>query len=302
MRNKFGVRTVLIPVFAVAGFFFVQMVVAIAYMLIVIFSSSFSASGFDPAKMEQLLANATTLLVQHSNNISGIYSILIILMALIGIRLLKHSNPLAVRRERVSAGEWAAAGLLIIGVSGVITLLMAGISELAKYVPAIDTALKNYIELSQNFIGSGNIPMVILTTCIVVPIAEDLVFRGIIQGELRRVLPAWAAVLLQGVIFALVHGDPIQISYVIIPAIILGTVYEWTKSIYVPIALHMLFNFLGAAVPMILGDNEQAGGIFVMAEWVMIPVAVAAVVFLFKMRKKEPLELAATGNAPDMLK
>jgi len=293
MRNKFGIRTILIPVFAVAGFFFIQMIVAIGYLLIVLFASSFSSDGFDPAKMEQLFKDVNTILVQHSNNISGIYSILIIIMALFGIRILMQSNPLAVRRERTSAGEWIAAGLLVAGVSGVITLLMTGISELAKVVPFIDTALKNYIKLSENFVGSGNIPMVILTTCVVVPIAEDLVFRGVIQGELRRVMPAWAAVLIQGVIFALVHGDPIQISYVIIPAIMLGAVYEWTKSIYVPIALHMAFNFLGAAVPMMLIDNQPAGEIFVIAEWAMIPVGVIALVYLFKRRKKDPAEPAA---------
>ena len=301
MRNKFGVRTVLIPFIAVAGFFFIQMIVAIGYMMILFFVSSFSSAGFDRMKMEQLFADATKVLIAHSNNISGIYSILIIIMALAGIHILKHSNPSAVRRERTNAGQWGAAVLVIIGVSGMITLLMTGIQELAKYVPVVDTALQNYIKLSENFVGSGNILMVILTTCIVVPIAEDLVFRGIIQGELRRVMPAWAAILIQGAIFALVHGDPIQISYVILPAIILGTVYEWTKSIYVPIALHMLFNFLGAALPMMLAGNEKAGNVFVVVEWAVIPVSILAMIFLYKRRRTDPAELPETVNAASLV-
>ena len=301
MRSKFGLRTILIPIFAVIGFYMVQILVSIVYLLILFFASSFTADGFDPSKMDLLMKDVNTLLMQQSNNISGIYSVLIIAIALLVIRALTRSNPLAIRHERTNAGQWTAAVLLILGSAGIVTLLMIGIQELAKAVPAIQTAMDNYINLSKNFIGSGNIPVVILTTCIAVPIAEDLVFRGIIQGELRRVMPGWTAVLIQGVIFALVHGDPIQISYVIIPAIILGAAYEWTKSIYVPIAMHMVFNLAGSVIPMMLGNSETAGGIFATAEIAMIPFAVIALVFLYKRRHKDPDPdaFAAENIVPD---
>lgn len=288
MNNKFGIRTVLIPIFAVAGFFFIQIVVTIGYFLILVFSKAYTSSGFDSEMLDQLFLDPTKLLITNSNYISGIYSVLIIIVALAAIRILTQSNPMAIRREHVSLREWLASFLLVIGVAGVITLLMTGIQELAKYVPVIEEAINNYIELSENFIGSGSIPIVILTTCFIVPIAEDLVFRGIIQGELRRVMPGWLAVLIQAVIFALVHGNPIQISYVILPAIVLGASYEWTKSIYVPIALHMIFNFLGSAVPMMLADDMVAGGIFVYMEFAMIPIAVLAMVYLYRRRKRDP--------------
>jgi len=167
---------------------------------------------------------------------------------------------------------------------------------LGEFVPAINNAMNNYIELSKGFIGSGNIPIVILTTCILVPIAEDLVFRGIIQGELRRVMPGWTAVVIQAVIFALVHGNLIQISYVILPAIILGALYEWSKSIYVPIFLHMLFNFTGAAVPLMLEGNANAGQIFVLFEFSIIPLMIIALIFLYKRRKKDPLVIPSESD------
>jgi len=290
VRNKFGIRTILIPFLAIAGFFIIQIMVSVIYLFIMMFASSFTSGGFDPGKVDRLLSDITALLIRQANNISGIYAILIILAAWLVIRALLRSNPLAIRREPVKKGTWAAAALLMAGVSGAIMLLMAGIQALGQTVPFIDQALQDYIKLSQNFISSGNILLVILTTCFVVPIAEDLVFRGIIQGELRRVMPGWTAVLLQGVIFALVHGNPIQITYVIIPAIMLGAVYEWTKSIYVPIAMHMLFNFAGAAIPLMLQGNQTGNTVFVLFEYAMIPVAVIAVVYLYKRRIKDSAE------------
>ena len=287
MRNRFGLRTLLVPFLAILGFFTIQILVSVLYLFILMFAAAFSSGAFDPSRMDQLLKDVNALLISQSNIISGIYAILIIFAAWITLRVLLRSNPMAVRREPVKPGTWAAAAVLMVGAAGAVTLLVAGIELLGRSVPAIDKALKDYTQLSEAFIGSGSIVLVLLTTCFVVPVAEDLVFRGIIQGELRRVMPGWAAVLIQGVLFALVHGNPIQITYVIIPALLLGAAYEWTGSIYVPIAMHMLFNIVGAAIPMLLQGDVQANTVFVLIEYGLVPFAILAGVYLYKRRIRE---------------
>ena len=54
------------------------------------------------------------------------------------------------------------------------------------------------------------------------PLAEELVFRGIIQSRLERSLPAWIAVVLQAVLFGLIHGTPVQIGYAFIMGLLFG--------------------------------------------------------------------------------
>jgi membrane protease YdiL (CAAX protease family) len=291
----------------------IQIIVSIVYILVLLFSSTFTAGGFDPSQMDLLLSDSTKLLYEHANSISGVYSILIIAAALLVLHGLSRNNPRAVRREHVDPGQWGSAVLVILGAVGLVSILIVGIQLLAQVVPAIQTAMDNYNEMSKNFVGSGSIPLIILTTCIAVPIAEDLVFRGIIQGELRRAMPAWLAISIQAVIFALVHGDPIQISYVIIPAVFLGLVYEWTKSIYVPIVMHMTFNLVGSVVTMVVQDMTQAGTvvsiagftadpntIFFMAEMAMIPFAIIALVFLYKRRRQDLPEPALVQGPSDI--
>ncbi len=297
MKPKFGIRTVLIPILAIITFFVIQIAVSIVYLVVLMFSQAFSGGQWDPSKIEPFLSDSADLLLAHSNTIGMLYSVILIALAILALRGLSRSNPLAVRRQRPDKGQWIAAVLTVIGAAGLVTLLMLGIQELAKSVPVIQNAMDDYLKLSEGFIGSGNIPMVIVSTCILVPISEDLVFRGIIQGELRRVLPGWAAILIQGVVFALVHGDPIQISYVLIPAMFLGIVYEWTQSIYVPIAMHMIFNFVGSALPLMFLENETASGILVIAEFAMIPVAAVAMVFLYKKRNAGLPDPATAANS-----
>ena len=39
------------------------------------------------------------------------------------------------------------------------------------------------------------------------PLAEELVFRGVIQSRLERAMPVWIAIVLQAVLFGFIHGE-----------------------------------------------------------------------------------------------
>lgn len=77
---------------------------------------------------------------------------------------------------------------------------------------------------------------------ILVPVAEELIFRGLLYARLRRMLPVWASVLTASVIFALYHGNMIQILFAFPMAIILTLLYEKGKWISYPILFHMGVN------------------------------------------------------------
>lgn len=304
MRHKFGFRTILIPVACVAGFLAIQSIVMVIYILIPTFIA-IAAGSLNPEDIEAITKYSTDLIMKNSNIVSMIYSVLIAGIAILVILALRKKNREAVMTRKITAGQGIASAFSIIGAAGLTTLLFAGITLLAKYVPSVNDALNYYYKLSESFISSDNIYLIILSTCILVPIAEDLVFRGIIQGELRRVMPAWLAIVIQALIFALVHGNVVQTTYVMVPALVLGAVYEWTGSIYVPIGMHMIFNFVGSAVPMMLQENETATTYFVLAEYAMIPVAVLCLIYLYLRRQRDLQEetavFAMTGQANDTI-
>lgn len=82
----------------------------------------------------------------------------------------------------------------------------------------------------------------ILGLGILVPIAEELIFRGLLYGRIRRMLPMWASVLAASAIFALYHGNMIQILFAFPMAIILSLLYEKGKWLGYPVLFHMGVN------------------------------------------------------------
>jgi membrane protease YdiL (CAAX protease family) len=287
MREKFGARTIFIPILAIIGFYVIQTLVLLVYMLPYMIRQTVLKGNSSPADLvvQEIIADSLKYIMSQMNIIGIIYSVIIVGIAIPVILILLRKNPYAIRRERIRSHELIAAAVVMIGAAGIVNLEMAGIQAAGEFVPWVKNALQTYIELSKSLVGSKNIFLIIISTCILIPIAEDLVFRGIVQGELRRVMPGYLAVIIQAVIFALVHGNIIQISYVIIPALILGAIYEWTRSIYVPIILHMIFNFFGAGLPMIFEGNEFAQQAIVITEIILIIPAVLAMMYLYKRRR-----------------
>lgn len=82
-----------------------------------------------------------------------------------------------------------------------------------------------------------------------VPIAEELLFRGYLQGWMRRFLHAKLAIVLTSIIFAAFHFSTKQgwsnIEYLFslfILSYILGLLYEKHRNLWAPIGLHVVFN------------------------------------------------------------
>jgi membrane protease YdiL (CAAX protease family) len=98
------------------------------------------------------------------------------------------------------------------------------------------------------------------------PVAEELFFRGMLYNALRQQIAPLAAVMLQALVFALVHyGCPetsiVYLVAIFVSGVVLAVVYEWRKTLWSPIALHALKNFVFAGpviALMILNSHTPA--------------------------------------------
>lgn len=93
--------------------------------------------------------------------------------------------------------------------------------------------------------------LTLVLTLILAPVAEELLMRGILYRELRRTLRVNipVATVASSAVFALLHGNGVQIGATMLLGILLALAYEFTGSIIVPIALHAGFNLLSTFVP-----------------------------------------------------
>ena len=134
----------------------------------------------------------------------------------------RHTLQSGFRKGLVwSTGFAAAAGLLFMG------LFMAGLDPF--------TLVRS--PLPQ---GAYQQVLFFLVGGIVAPVAEEIVFRGLIFGYLRR----WgvpAAVFISTALFAALHLPAVPITQ-IVGGLVFAVAYHTGKSLMVPIVIHVLGN------------------------------------------------------------
>jgi membrane protease YdiL (CAAX protease family) len=90
--------------------------------------------------------------------------------------------------------------------------------------------------------------LVILTT--IVPVSEELFYRGFIFRFLRSRRPLWAAILFSSIMFGVSHLVPIGIIMSVGLSIVITLVYHHTNSLWNEIAIHATNNLLGVVVAL----------------------------------------------------
>lgn len=76
-------------------------------------------------------------------------------------------------------------------------------------------------------------------------VSEEVLFRGVVQGGLARVVPAWLALAVASLSFGLVHFA--SRAYAAVAGIIglyLGALFLWQGSLLAPIVTHTLYDFV----------------------------------------------------------
>lgn len=131
-------------------------------------------------------------------------------------------------------------------------LSIAGIAFLGQY--ALDLLMilvyfvmpgifAQYVDLMKNLeINAANPVLMIFCVGIFGPLVEEVLFRGMVFGKLRRVFSFWPAALISGAIFGLYHMNLVQGIYAGVFGIILAYVFEKTETIWGCYLLHAFFN------------------------------------------------------------
>lgn len=88
------------------------------------------------------------------------------------------------------------------------------------------------------------IPILLASLLYVVasPVVEELVFRWLIYGRMKRIMGKWIAVIVSALFFGVYHGSLLQGIYAFCMGIGLALVYEWSGTILAPLLFHMGAN------------------------------------------------------------
>lgn len=198
-------------------------------------------------------------------------------------------EPLGVRRM----GRWLVTGLSMLFFGSLIGSAANGL--------AYRLAGRDPVDMVDLVVGQLSTAVVLLGVCVIGPVCEELLFRGLLAGRLARYGQKPAA-LVSALLFGLFHANLGQFFYAFALGLLLAYAYYRTGRLAAPVLLHMLFNFIGSGMPGLLPATQGAAALYGLL-W--LAAAIAGMVMLIRGRKTRvwlhgpcpPSMRAVFGNA-----
>ncbi len=139
-----------------------------------------------------------------------------------------------------------------VGLAGLLLLLAYPLIAVALQVWRVLIASVGYLDDSQQdavrFLSESKSQVsrivVAVQAVFFAPVQEELIFRGFLYGCAKRYVGPTAALIFTAALFAGIHLHLPSFAGLFALAVCLTLAYEWTGSIFVPMAMHALFNLL----------------------------------------------------------
>lgn len=149
----------------------------------------------------------------------------------------------------------------------------------------------------------GTFILAIFLLAVLPAISEELLFRGIVFNGLRSRISDWGAVVLSSLMFALMHGNLLQLVYPFILGMVMAWIVMRTGSIVASMIIHFTNNFLVVVFAYI--ENTTGWSVQLPSQWwfYLLSLILLALTFLvyflidkfyFRHKNKEDVEKIST--------
>ena len=141
--------------------------------------------------------------------------------------------------------DFGTAVLNLLAVWPIVTLMIILTLFFGKLIWGQDFQLQQHeeLELITAYPQISVRVLIIITAVVVVPVFEEMLFRGLFQTMLRSSLAKpWLSIAISSGLFAIVHQSPGHWPALFALSMCLGYSYEKSGSLFQPIFVHSLFN------------------------------------------------------------
>ena len=181
-------------------------------------------------QVQQRLVDLTTMSI-------FLYIIVCSIIFFIVYKIKKQSMRKEIGLNKIKSKHIVLTIMAAVGLSVFINQLLNIIDSIVN----LNEVFPNYEEIIQSIMG-GSIIMTFISVVILAPIFEEVLFRGIILRRLSRAYSITATVVIQAVLFGILHFNMLQFLYATVLGLFLGFIVIWTDSLYAGIIIHMIFN------------------------------------------------------------
>lgn len=206
-----------------------------------------------------------------------IYGAIYLLPMLIYTKTHRYKARHAFRMKMVNPKYWVFILLFGLSVCLICTLINVGCTALFRAVFKIEFQ-NSIVDLS-----STNLGTLIITSVLLPAVSEELLLRGLVQGEYEK-YGTTIGVLLTALIFALFHTNPAHIPSLFVAGVCYGVLTVMFRSVWPAIFAHAVNN--GVAV-LIAKKSEFIRYIVQDELFVIIAVLVCFLILIFTLKMLE---------------
>lgn len=125
---------------------------------------------------------------------------------------------------------------------------------------AVPDLFREYEKVAEILSLDGGYPLItFLMVVIVGPIAEELLFRGVIYGRLRSSFTVLQAAVISAAIFGIYHKNIVQGVYAALFGILLAYIFEKTQTIWGCALMHIMFNLSSYLIKGLAALQQKVG-------------------------------------------
>ena len=150
-------------------------------------------------------------------------------------RKLPITRAISEKRTIAQVLQWTGAILLTVAVGILLNIVISN-------TPLADLSV-GYQEANSTLF-SGGLLIKIVGNALLIPMLEEVVYRGIVCGQLLQWYGQWKAVFLSAFLFGIMHFNVVQFLYGFVMGLALGYIYVRYRRLWIPMAAHGLVNFV----------------------------------------------------------
>lgn len=236
-RNRISIWRMVYPLLAFFGLDLLATFVITSILAVNMVGESGPEAFLDPSMQIEIQSELIQLIYENANLITLVKCIPAIGLMLLFMHMDKkrlYRSGDYVTYELPGALYFLAAAVLGI-FAGITGNNIIGISGLADKYAETE-------EMLAQMTYSGGLALEIISVVILAPVAEELVFRGLVFRRLREFTPFTLAAIFSALIFGFYHGNVIQGIYAFLVGLLCAFVCEKYHSVLASIALHIGAN------------------------------------------------------------
>ena len=158
----------------------------------------------------------------------------------------------------------------------------------------------SYSKIEAEMFEGQSLGLIFLAAVILAPIAEELVFRGLVQRRIRDYFGPLAGIVGSSLLFGIYHGNMVQFVYATLLGLFMALCLEKSQTLLSTIIFHVMANLwscVGMSVMKELSGNSRIGSYLV--DLVMALVFIGGLSLVVSWDKKRSAEAEKTVMASE---